>query len=54
MRKPLEFIHLKKFATGSGSIVTMKSLITVHDKQFVEFYEKVTPIPADELQEVIL
>lgn len=48
----LTLIHKKEFATKSGRIITMKALITIHDKQFVECYENDKRYPADDLIEV--
>ena len=38
----LIFEHLKPYAINTGSVVTMKALITVHGKQFIEVYENST------------
>lgn len=48
----LILINKKEFATKSGRIITMKALITIHNKQFVECYENNNRYQAEELTEV--
>lgn len=48
----LTLINKKEFATKTGGIITMKALITIHDKQFVECYENNDRYSAEELTEV--
>lgn len=39
MKQPIKFIYGQEFATGSGGVITMKSLITIHGVQYVEAME---------------
>lgn len=49
----IEFKHLKEYATASGSVITMKSLVTIKGTQYVHCYENDTRYPAAELTEVV-
>ena len=48
----LTLIHKKEFATKTGRIITMKALVTIHGKQYVECYEDGNRYEAKELTEV--
>lgn len=53
MIKKLTFIPGKEYGTSTGSIITMKALITMRGEQYVECNENDLRYKASELTEVI-
>lgn len=48
----IKFEHKKQFLTLQGEVITMKALLTIHGKKFVEVYENSNKYRPDELSEL--